>query len=65
MKSEKNRNRKEADAGVGCILADEMGKEPRDLTHAEAVELDLERAENGKVPNTMANYKRGRKVPHS
>ena len=35
-----------------------MRKEPRELTPAEAVELSLERTENGKVANTMANYKR-------
>ena len=35
-----------------------MRKEPRDLTPAEAVALSLEHTENGKVANTMANYKR-------
>ena len=35
-----------------------MRKEPRELTPAEAVELCLEHMENGKVANTMANYKR-------
>ena len=35
-----------------------MRKEPRELTPAEAVALCLERTENGKVANTMANYKR-------
>ena len=35
-----------------------MRKEPRELTPAEAVELSLEHTENGKVANTMANYKR-------
>lgn len=35
-----------------------MRKEPRELTPSEAVGLSLERTENGKVANTMANYKR-------
>ena len=35
-----------------------MRKEPRELTPAEAGALCLERTENGKVANTMANYKR-------
>ena len=35
-----------------------MRKEPRELTPAETVALSLERTENGRVSNTMANYKR-------